>query len=77
MLVAVPGFVLAIFAIAFSHTLNARSGTNKQTDTIMTWTCRFRNADQNASDFGIEPIMSNDAFGKLCDESVSSLVTSS
>lgn len=70
MLVAVPGSLLSLFGLIFVHVLNSNTGGYSK-DTIMTWTCRFRNAEQLPSTNVVDTSMSNDNFGKMCDESVS------
>jgi hypothetical protein len=63
--------LIAIFSIVLTLILNRRS---PQTDTIQTWTCKFKTNIPNAMVMagGQSSNLSNDLFATLCRESVSS-----
>ena len=70
MLVAGSSTVLALVTIIYLHVLDDKTGAPSDKDTILTWTCKFRNVEPSSGVSGLPKDMTNDMFGKLCDESV-------
>lgn len=59
--------MLAIISVVYTAVLNR---SDRKTDTIQTWTCRFNNGVLDADIAGIKTSLSNAKFGQLCTESV-------
>lgn len=72
MLITLPSSLLVLIAIGYSHVLNHNTDNSMNRDTIMTWTCKFRETQNVAGGQALSRDMTNDDFGKLCDESVRS-----
>ncbi|KAF1986327.1 hypothetical protein K402DRAFT_355640 [Aulographum hederae CBS 113979] len=60
-----PSILLSLVAVVYVHVLNQNS---ESSDTIQTWTCRFKNS-QPAANLSIPTDMSNELFSNLCTES--------